>query len=59
MNISIFVNHPFNFGRAKPIASNLPLVEIESITVASVRVQNHSNNPNYLAASWYDIWLAN
>ena len=37
---------------------NLPLVELESITVASTRVQNHSNDPNYLAASWYDIWLA-
>ena len=38
--------------------SNLPLVELESITVASTKVQNHSNDPNYLAASWYDIWLA-
>jgi peptide/nickel transport system substrate-binding protein len=37
---------------------NLPLVELESITMASTRVQNHSNDPNYLAASWYDIWLA-
>jgi peptide/nickel transport system substrate-binding protein len=39
-------------------ANNLPLVELESITLASVKVQNHSNDPNYLAASWYDIWLA-
>ena len=39
-------------------AALLPLVELESITVASTRVQNHSNDPNYLAASWYDIWLA-
>ena len=39
-------------------APNLPLVELESITVASTKVQNHSNDPNYLAASWYDIWLA-
>ena len=39
-------------------AAQLPLVELESITVASTRVQNHSNDPNYLAASWYDIWLA-
>ena len=39
-------------------APNLPLVELESITVASSKVQNHSNDPNYLAASWYDIWLA-
>ena len=39
-------------------AALLPLVELELITVASTRVQNHSNDPNYLAASWYDIWLA-
>ena len=39
-------------------APNLPLLELESITVASTKVQNHSNDPNYLAASWYDIWLA-
>ena len=37
---------------------NLPLVELESITVASTKVQNHSNDPNYLAATWHDIWLA-
>ena len=36
----------------------LPLVELESITLASTKVQNHSNDPNFLAASWYDIWLA-
>jgi peptide/nickel transport system substrate-binding protein len=36
----------------------LPLVELETVTVADVRVQNHSNDPNYLAASWHDIWLA-
>ena len=36
----------------------LPLLELESITVASTKVQNHSNDPNYLGASWYDIWLA-
>jgi len=41
-----------------PGSALLPLVELESITVASTRVQNHSNDPNYLAASWYDIWLA-
>ena len=35
----------------------LPLLELESITVASTRVQNHSNDPDYLAASWYDVWL--
>jgi len=37
-------------------ASNLPLLELETITVASSKVQNHSNDPNYLAATWYDIW---
>lgn len=36
----------------------LPLVELQSITVASTKVQNHSNDPNYLAASWHDIWLS-
>jgi len=36
----------------------LPLVELESITLASTKVQNHSNDPNYLAASWGDIWMA-
>ena len=36
----------------------LPLVELESITVASVKVQNHSNDPDYLADSWANIWLA-
>ena len=39
-------------------APNLPLLELESITVASTRVQNHSNDPNYVAATWHDIWLA-
>jgi len=39
-------------------APNLPLLELQSITVATTRVQNHSNKPDYLAASWYDIWLA-
>jgi peptide/nickel transport system substrate-binding protein len=36
----------------------LPLVELESITLASTKVQNHSNDPNFLAASWGDLWLA-
>ena len=36
----------------------LPLVELESLTVASTKVQNHSNTPDYLANSWPDIWLA-
>ena len=39
-------------------APNLPLLELETITLASAKVQNHSNDPNYLAASWHDIWLA-
>ena len=39
-------------------AALLPLLELESITLASTKVQNHSNDPNFLAASWYDIWLA-
>ena len=36
----------------------LPLLELESITVASSKVRNHSNDANVLAASWHDIWLA-
>lgn len=36
----------------------LPLVELESITLASTQVQNHSNDPNFLAANWHDVWLA-
>ncbi len=39
-------------------ACNLPLAEVETTTVASAKVQNHSNDPNTLAASWHDIWLA-
>lgn len=39
-------------------AALLPLVELDSITLASTRVQNHSNDPNFLAASWHDVWLA-
>jgi peptide/nickel transport system substrate-binding protein len=38
--------------------ADLPLVELESITLASTQVRNHSNDPAYLAASWHDIWLA-
>jgi peptide/nickel transport system substrate-binding protein len=38
--------------------ADLPLVELDSITVASARVRNHSNDPAYPAASWHDIWLA-
>lgn len=35
----------------------LPLIELESMTVASIKVRNHSNTPYYLASSWHDIWL--
>ena len=38
--------------------ADLPLVELDSITVASTRVRNHSNDPAYLAANWHDVWLA-
>ena len=37
---------------------HVPLLELETITMASTKVQNHSNDPNYLGASWHDIWLA-
>jgi peptide/nickel transport system substrate-binding protein len=36
----------------------LPLVELDTITLASTRVRNHSNDPDFAAASWHDIWLA-
>lgn len=36
----------------------LPLLELESITVASSKVQNHSNSPDYLSNNWANIWLA-
>lgn len=39
-------------------ACNLPLVEVETSTIASTRVQNYANDPNTLAASWHDVWLA-
>jgi len=39
-------------------ACNLPLVEVETSTVASSRVQNYANAPDTLAASWHDVWLA-
>jgi peptide/nickel transport system substrate-binding protein len=38
--------------------ADLPLVELDSITLASTRVRNHSNDPAFPAASWHDIWLA-
>src|SRR5262249_9531038 len=48
-----------DFQKAIAVESpNLPLLELESITVASTKVQNHSNAPSYRAASWYDIWLS-
>jgi peptide/nickel transport system substrate-binding protein len=39
-------------------ACTLPLVELDTLTVASARVQNHSTDANTLAASWHDVWLA-
>jgi len=36
----------------------LPLVEFDSITLASTAVCNHSNDPNFVAAGWGDPWLA-
>jgi len=35
----------------------LPLVEIDSVTVARSDVKNHSNAANYMNESWADIWL--
>jgi peptide/nickel transport system substrate-binding protein len=35
-----------------------PLVEFDSITLASPAVRNHSNDPNFVAAGWGDLWLA-
>ena len=39
-------------------APGLPLVELETYTLAAAQVQNHSNDPNFLAASWHDLWLS-
>jgi peptide/nickel transport system substrate-binding protein len=39
-------------------AFDLPLVELDTFTVAAPKVQNHTTDPNTLAASWHDIWLA-
>ena len=36
----------------------LPLVEFDSITLASPALRNHSNDPNFIAAGWGDLWLA-
>jgi peptide/nickel transport system substrate-binding protein len=35
----------------------VPLVEIESLTVASKRVHGHSDTPDYMASSWGRLWL--
>jgi peptide/nickel transport system substrate-binding protein len=39
-------------------APGLPLVELDTYTLASTRVQNHTTGANTLGASWHDIWLA-
>ncbi len=39
-------------------APNLPLVELESITVASSALRNHSDNPDFPNGNWADLWLA-
>ena len=39
-------------------ACDLPLVELDTDHRRRGKVQNHSNDPNTLAASWHDIWLA-
>jgi peptide/nickel transport system substrate-binding protein len=36
----------------------LPLVEIDSVTLASPALRNYANEPNFLAAGWGDLWLA-
>ncbi|MBS0221657.1 MAG: ABC transporter substrate-binding protein [Proteobacteria bacterium] len=36
----------------------LPLVEFDTVTLASIRVRNHSTVPDFAAASWHDVWLA-
>jgi peptide/nickel transport system substrate-binding protein len=36
----------------------LPLVEVDTITLASTSVRNHSNDPDFAAAGWHDLWLA-
>ncbi len=36
----------------------LPLVEVDTITLASTRVRNHSTLPDFAASSWHDLWLA-
>lgn len=35
----------------------LPLVELDTVTLASTRVRNHSTVPDFAAASWHDVWL--
>jgi peptide/nickel transport system substrate-binding protein len=36
----------------------VPLVEFDSVTVASKDVRNHSNAANYMNETWGDTWLA-
>ena len=36
----------------------LPLVEFDSVTLASPAVRNHSREPNFLGSGWGDLWLA-
>ena len=36
----------------------LPLVEFDTITLASTQVRNHSTLPDFAASSWHDVWLA-
>jgi peptide/nickel transport system substrate-binding protein len=39
-------------------AANLPLVELESITLASSALRNHSETPDFPYGDWADLWLA-
>jgi peptide/nickel transport system substrate-binding protein len=39
-------------------APSLPLVELDTQTLAGAKVQNHTTGANTLGASWHDIWLA-
>jgi peptide/nickel transport system substrate-binding protein len=36
----------------------LPLVELAPVTIASKSVRNHSNNADFVADSWADLWIA-
>lgn len=39
-------------------APMLPLVELDSLTVAGTAVRNPSDDADFPAASWHDLWLA-